>query len=239
MGSITMVKHSKPRKKVKQAKPSQALVISEVSLTQRQTSIITAPTPPEFVKERQIRGGGKAKYVEVGYIVAKLNEAFGPLNWNWEIVERGYEGRKVDSKAEGEVWVRGRLTIKDHKNGYEVNKEAFGQHPVYPGVPYGDALKAAGSDALKKAASSGLGIALDVYWKTLDEEPKKLDNKGVKIGMPAAEMYQRAKQMIGECQDPTTLGEWRGRINASKHYGPKPKADLIKLIDGKIEKKTN
>lgn len=230
-----MVKQAKPRKK-KQAKPSTALVISEVALSQRQMSIVTAPTPPEFVKERPIRGGGKAKYVEVGYIVAKLNEAFGPLNWDWQIVERGYEGRKVDQKAEGEVWVRGKLTIKDHKNGYEIHKEAFGQHPVYPGVPYGDALKAAGSDALKKAASSGLGIALDVYWKQLDEEPKKVDNKGEKAVMSAAEMYERAKVYIAECDDPTTLAEWKERIKISKHYGPNPKEALIKLIDEKITK---
>src|SRR3990167_9722450 len=147
--------------------------ITVVELKQNQVAILNAPTPKEFIKTRQGKGGKQFSYVEVGYVINQLNRTFGPLNWSFQVTERGETQRKVDTKAEGEVWVYGELTIHDHAKGYKMVKGQYGQHPVYPNVPYADALKSAESDALKKAASL-VGIALDVFWKYLDvQEPVK------------------------------------------------------------------
>lgn len=242
-------KHKKAKaRKLRRKNASTALmVVSELHLTSRQNAILSAPTPPEFVRERPIRSGGKgktAKYVEVGYVQAKLNEAFGQLNWNWEILERGETSRKLDKTAEGEVWVKGRLTVLDHKKGYKIFKDAFGQHPIYPGTPYGDALKSAGSDALKKAAAQGFGVAMDIYWTQLEQEPageKTKEEKQVEKRQEKTEtqeeMFAKAKKMILACHDHATLVVWRGKIHGSKNYSNPQKVELMSLINEKVNSK--
>lgn len=222
---------------------SQALVIKEIALTNRQLSILSAPTPGEFVKVKPGRGGKPVKYVEGGFVVGKLNETFGPLNWDIEVLEEGQTERKNENKAEGEVWVRARLTIIDHVKGYKIGKTQYGQHPIHERVPIGDAKKAALTDALKKCASL-LGVAADVYFKMPDEQtgggddkPKGKGGKKEATGnMSSADMYQRAKQMIADCDSIQTLREWADRLAESEHYGPGPKAQLKKMIDEKISK---
>lgn len=138
-------------------------VVNTLDLTQEQKSKIYVPTPPEFIKKRKIRGGGMASYVEIGYVVKKLNEIFGVLNWNFQIIR--------ETLTDKSVGVYGELTIKDHQRGYTLTKGQYGNHPRYPEIPIGDTLKAAASDCLKKCASM-FGIALDVYWKELDRGEK-------------------------------------------------------------------
>ena len=173
--------------------------ITVVELKQTQIAILNAPTPKEFIKTRQGKGGKQFSYVEVGYVINQLNRTFGPLNWSFQVTERGETQRKIDSKAEGEVWVYGELTIHDHAKGYKMVKGQYGQHPVYPNVPYADALKSAESDALKKAASL-VGIALDVFWKSLDiQEPVR---EVVKITPAIKEdIFSKAKVYITQCDD--------------------------------------
>lgn len=210
---------------MKKQNTSKALVLQQVALGKTQAEIINAPTPAEFVKERPIRGGKTARYVEGGYIVAKLNQAFGPLNWSWEVIEHGKEVE--------ELWVRGRLTILDHQKGYKVSKDSFGQHPIHKGVPYGDSLKAASTDALKKAAAQGLGLALDVYWQEMDTETKPA--KQTKT-MSQAEAFQRAKSLIVGCNEPGTLRQWKDRIEKNATYKKAEKESLTKLIDEKLNR---
>jgi len=121
-------------------------------------SVLDTKTPPEYIKKRQGAGGKMFSYVEVGYVIRKLNEAFSPLNWDFKITD------KIEKAKE--VIVQGELTVKDHQ-GNSVVKTQFGQGDFKTNVSMGDIYKAASSDALKKCASL-LGLALDVYAPQLE-----------------------------------------------------------------------
>ena len=210
--------------------------ITTVNLNQNQIAILNSPTPKEFIKTRQGKGGKNFSYVEVGYVINQLNRTFGPLNWSFQITERGETQRKVDSRAEGELWVYGELTIHDHAKGYKMVKGQYGQHPVYPNVPYGDALKSAESDALKKAASL-VGIALDVFWKYLDvQEPAK---EPVKV-TPAfkEDIFSKAKSYIAQCDDVLILKQLLERVDENDDFTVANKVQLKKLLNAKITSKT-
>lgn len=114
--------------------------------------ILTRPFPPELVKQRQGQGGKMLSYVETHAVIARLNE--GCDAWSFEIVEHQI--------LEEEVVVVGKLTVD---NG--MTKMAFGGTSITRDrdarpVSIADDLKAAGSDALKKAASL-LGVGLELY----------------------------------------------------------------------------
>ena len=210
--------------------------ITVVELKQAQIAVLNAPTPKAFIKTRQGKGGKNFSYVEVGYVINQLNRTFGPLNWSFQVTERGETQRKLDSKAEGEVWVYGELTIHDHAKGYKMVKGQYGQHPVYPGVPYADALKSAESDALKKAASL-VGIALDVFWKYLDvQEPAP---QPVKVTTEVKEdIFAKAKSYIAQCDDVLTLKQLLDRVDENDDFTMANKIQLKKLLNAKIATKT-
>lgn len=93
---------------------------------------------------------------------------------------------KFEHGKEGaQVWVLGKLIVKD-KQGNSVTKMQFGRADIKlrkdgkGALDYGNDLKAASTDALKKCAAE-LGIASDVYGKnefkeiTPDTPPKKAE----------------------------------------------------------------
>jgi len=229
----------KTRKKNKRKK-SVALVVSEVKLTDRQLAIINTPTPAQFIKTRRTRGKNQdgspkmAQYVEGGYTVAKLNEIFGPLNWNWEIIEHGQSERKLDNTSEGEVWVRGRLAVTDHAKGYKIFKDSFGQHSIYPGVPFGDSLKSASTDALKKAAAQGFGIALDVYWRQLEELPRGEVEKSKNGTVSQEALVADLSKKVKACQNVAQLMEWGRKVNESQ-LSAKHKDTLNAIIRHRVQ----
>lgn len=114
--------------------------------------ILTRPFPPELIKQRQGQGGKVLSYVETSSVISRLNE--GADAWDFTI-------EKYDV-MEDEVVVLGKLVIEG-----SVTKSAFGGSSITRDrdarpVSIADDLKAAGSDALKKAASL-LGVALELY----------------------------------------------------------------------------
>lgn len=132
------------------------------NLNKSQLAFITQKTPSQFIKKRRGPGGMELSYVEVGYVINVLNQAFG---WDWDF-------RIIDQQVgKKQVWVRGELTVrlKEHTiikgqfGGADIKYNRQSGEPV----SIADDLKAAASDALKKCASM-LGIAGDVYWKDLD-----------------------------------------------------------------------
>jgi hypothetical protein len=137
--------------------------ILPMDLNQAQLTFITQKTPPEYVKRRPGPGGKMLDYVEVGYVVNLLNEAFG---WDWDFK---IQDQQIGKK---QVWVRGDITVrlKDHAivksqyGGSDIKMNRNGEP-----ISIADDLKAAASDCLKKCASL-LGVAGDVYWKNLDNE---------------------------------------------------------------------
>ena len=202
-------------------KKPQAIVVRESQLTEHQRAIINVQTPPEFIKERAIRGGKRmARYVEGGYIIAKLNQAFGPASWDFDVVEQSIVQEKPKGSGEkvrGEVWVKGKLTIKDHKAGYSVSKTQFGTKEMYEGVPLGDTLKAAATDAMKKCAVQ-FGIALDVYWGQMDEEkPEVVKNNATTEGKVSSKaLFDQAKKRVEGMTDVAEVIALDESVQASK-----------------------
>lgn len=226
------------KKKVKATTAiTKAIVMQEIQLSQRQTGIIQMETPPALVKSKPGRGGKRVSYIEGGYVISRLNQAFSPLGWEFKIVEKGQTDRQNENNTEGEVWVYGELTIIDHKNAYRTTKGQYGQHPIHKKVPIGDAYKAAGTDALKKCASL-IGIALDVYWGQLDApEDKPTDSKPSKN-----ELFERAKVMVAGMRNVGGLIEYSEKLKEGKTFDAKQKAELQALINatvGKLEAKEN
>lgn len=125
-------------------------------------------TPNEHIYSRPAKGGGQWTFVTGVYVKKILNYVFGFL-WDFEIKDKGREG--------DQVWVLGRLTIKNEQGVAMIVKEQFGRADVKfkkgTEIPldYGNDLKAASTDALKKCASE-LGIASDIYGKNEFKEIK-------------------------------------------------------------------
>lgn len=115
--------------------------------------VLTRPFLPEQIKQREGQGGKLLNYIEAHAVIARLNEACGEDGWSFEIVEH-----KV---FDDEVVVVAKLTAGN------VTKMSFGGSSITRSrdglsTSIADDLKAAGSDALKKAASL-LGVGLHLY----------------------------------------------------------------------------
>lgn len=127
-------------------------------------NLYTGTTPREVIFQRPIRGGAQVDYVPGWWFVEQLNALFGHL-WDFEVLDQ-FVGEK-------QVWVKGRIVAKGPE-GMTVSKTAFGGSEIkkYSDksdkfgqvIDIGDDLKAAATDALKKAATL-LGIAADIYGK--------------------------------------------------------------------------
>lgn len=139
-------------------------------LNKAQLTFITQKTPNQFIKTRPGPGGRMVKYVEVGYVINVLNQAFG-WDWDFKILDQQVGKRQV--------WVRGELTVR--AGNHVITKGQFGGSDIKfnrngDPVSIADDLKAASSDCLKKCASM-LGIAGDVYWQDLDNWESEFEDK--------------------------------------------------------------
>ena len=165
------------------------------ALIEQQLIRLLSATPKRHIYQRPAKGGGQWDYVKGSYVEKVLNYVFG---WNWDF--------EIKSKEEkyGQIVVEGRLTVRT-KNATIV-KEQFGRADIKfkknttTPLDYGNDLKAAATDSLKKCASK-LGIASDVYAKEefreikLEQEPQKIEN----AEEPATEnQIQTIKSMLPE-----------------------------------------
>jgi len=145
--------------------------LSVPGLNPAQAMILSQRTPTDAIRYRIGRGNSqKLAYVSHAWVTRVLNEAFG-FRWSWDVTDTMIMPDLVDP---AEVIVRGRLTVTTPDGGTVV-KEQFGSADVkrYKAggvISLGDDLKAASSDALKKAASL-LGVALDLYGASDDPLP--------------------------------------------------------------------
>lgn len=215
-------------------KEEKALVLQEIALSVRADTIVRAETPRAMIKSKPGRGGKNVTFVEGGYVIAQLNAAFSPVGWEFDIVEHGQSDRKTENNAEGEIWVRGKLTVIDHKNGWRVSKSQYGQHPIHQKVPIGDAFKSAGTDALKKCASL-FGIALDVYWGQLDAPEKSAPKPPSKD-----ELFERAKLMVASSKNIDVLIEYQEKLATEKgKLSDSQKKEMLGIVKARIEKLQN
>ena len=118
-------------------------------------TLLEKPFEPNQVKQRQGNFGHILDYVEGHVVTSRLNDAFDG-NWTFEIVKYRI------LKDTDEVLVLGKLTAEG------ITKMAFGSKQIERNkdtkaiISLGDDLKAASTDALKKAASL-LGVGLYLY----------------------------------------------------------------------------
>ena len=115
--------------------------------------ILERPFPPELIRHRPGRNGEDIVYVEATTIIARLNEAYGG-EWSFTIDQHEI--------LDDEVVVLGRLLAGG------ITKASFGSSAITrtrdggKPVSIGDDLKAAATDALKKATTLlGVGVHLN------------------------------------------------------------------------------
>lgn len=143
-------------------KDGRKLTIPKTWISSEQLIRLTEKTPPAQVFRRKGKGGQMWDYVAVSYVQRVLDYVFG-WNWDFEIVQHGREG--------DHIWVLGRLTVRSADGKKQIVKTQFGRSEVkyLKGtknmLDFGNDLKSASSDALKKCASM-LGIARDVFGKS-------------------------------------------------------------------------
>ena len=168
---------------VEPMKDGQKMALSKTWVSSQQLIKIVQKTPPQHIYSRPGKGGQKFSYVTGNYVVKVLNFVFG-WNWDFEVVAHGKEG--------GQVWVQGKLTVKSPK-GETISKTQFGRADIKvlkstkEMLDFGNDLKGATTDALKKCASL-LGIASDVYGKMEYKQEANVEVKEVATVMPTVKM---------------------------------------------------
>ena len=164
-------------------------------------NFLAGKTPKKYVLKRPARGGLQVDYVPGWWVIEQLNTLFNH-KWSFEILAHDIN--------KDQVWVKGRLIIH-RPNGENVIKDSFGSAEVKynkeSGKPIdiGDDLKAAATDALKKA-STLLGIAADVYGKREKEDvgttlTKELVDKAKGMGMDKTELEKITQARFGKKVD--------------------------------------
>lgn len=129
-------------------------------ISEKQILKMVQKTPPQHVYTRPAKGGGLWSYITGSYVVKVLNFVFG-WNWDFKVIDKGRE--------DNQIWVYGELTVKSPK-GEAITKGQFGRADIKfkkntkEMLDYGNDLKSATTDALKKCASL-FGIGSDIYGK--------------------------------------------------------------------------
>jgi hypothetical protein len=141
------------------------LLMTQSPFNAEQLTQFYSKTPADKVKSRRAKGGGTWQYVETSYVIDTLNRLFGYM-WSFEVLTGLEEAAKIS--ASGTCVVKGRLTV--YVNGMAIVKEQFGRCECKhmkdsdKFLDFGNDMKGASSDALKKCASE-LGLFRDIYSK--------------------------------------------------------------------------
>lgn len=137
-------------------------------LNQNQIQKIWNSTPQRYKYSRPARGGGQWTYIKSSYVRKVLDSVFG-FNWSFDIETTLSEAFEVAKLTKACV-VKGTLIGKVWHGGQwvEIKKTQFGRSEVKfkkdstELLDFGNDMKAATSDCLKKCASL-FGIGADVY----------------------------------------------------------------------------
>lgn len=169
-----------------------------------QIELLSIPTPEKYIMQRQGPGGLTLDYVETNYIIGRLNATF-MFDWDTEIIEQ------IINKEENQIAMKVKLTVR-FVNGKEIKKDAWGGSSIKrlkrddSIMDLANDLKAAESDAIKKAASM-LGIAWDVYAGVAGSEEIKEaeiveDKPTRKITTNGKKKKEKIKSLIEEPDEP-------------------------------------
>lgn len=178
------------------------LLMTKSPFSAEQLAVFYQKTPEDKLMKRQGKGGQIWDYVQTGYAIETLNRVFGYL-WSFEVVTSLEEAAKM--AGSGTVVVKGRLTVL-LPDGRTIVKEQFGRCEVKfkkgtkDFLDFGNDVKGAASDALKKCASE-FGLFRDIYHKddfeekrviSVDEKQQREDNAIEK----AKEDMRNAKDIV-------------------------------------------
>jgi len=135
-------------------------------VTEYQIQLLTGSVPPDKLMVIQYKGGGGFVYLPTSLYIDMLNKIFGLGKWKCIVDKRSMEQVPVTNKWECRV--EGRLIIPD----YDIEIWADGGQilKVKETTKVSDGYKAAKSDMLKVACTSGLGFALDLKDKKFQEQ---------------------------------------------------------------------
>lgn len=179
--------------------PARHAAVQHNIMTTQHMNLLYKKTPGQHVHTRQGKGGQNFKYVTGAYVKSQLNRLFG-FDWNFSIKQFDVKGNQaiVFGRLEGNI------RDKDGKLVTTLVREQFGRADIKTlksdrtkPVDFGNDLKAAATDALKKCASD-LGIARDVYaadeyrelafYDNEDEAQLEADKKAAKYGDKITEL---------------------------------------------------
>lgn len=166
---------------VKQELKRLQLDMGQVSRTksifnQNQVQKLWSSTKGKYTYSRPAKGGGEWTFVKASYIRKVLDSVFG---WNWDLeIETTLSEAFEVAKLTKSCVVKGTLVGKVLVDGkwIEIKKTQFGRSevkfkteyvngkkvPTTEPLDFGNDMKAATSDCLKKCASL-FGIAADIY----------------------------------------------------------------------------
>lgn len=149
--------------------------------------VITRELPDGLIKQRSAGRSGNLSYISGSTVIDLLNEAFGYL-WNWEAQREWMQEsvEKFNPKYDKEpvpqnpvAHVMGILTVylpQDDGTTLEIRKTGYGSKSVIGGQSEQESVfKAAGTDAMKKAASL-FGIGLELYRDEEEQEFFEMNN---------------------------------------------------------------
>lgn len=174
--------------------------------TENMIKKISAPINPRLIKSRQI-AGTNLKYLSGNTVIDMLNDVFKYM-WDWEITRQWIEEGVGKGKGGYVAHVEGRLKVylKNGDEYFPITKMASGSKVIVGGVSQQDSIfKAAGTDALKKAASL-FGIGLEL-WRDEDEVEWFVQNA----------LNQRFK----EAWTPEKREEFKEELNELNEYNKK------------------
>lgn len=137
-------------------------------LNRNQIQKIFNSTPKKYQYSRPGKGGGNWTYVKSSYVRKVLDSVFG-FSWDFDIETTLAEAFEI-AKVTKMCVVKGKLTVNVKVDGQwqKISKTQFGRAEVKmkrdSDIPldFGNDMKAATSDCLKKCASL-FGIAADIY----------------------------------------------------------------------------
>lgn len=164
----TMVQNSKEIDKLKLQLDIKQVTRTTSLLNENQIQKIWNSTPQRFKYSRPAKGGGEWTYIKSSYVRKVLDSVFG-FNWSFDIDTSLSEAFDI-AKATKMCVVKGTLTARVKHDGewLSLSKTQFGRAELkfkkgtLEPLDFGNDMKAATSDCLKKCASL-FGIGADVY----------------------------------------------------------------------------
>jgi len=160
-------------------------------------AVLEKPFPADIIKTRKGAFGAQLSYVEAVHYIQRLNEAFEGA-WSWRV--QSHEVRDSEIIVLGVLEAGGQVRQAFGGSGITTSK-ATGEV-----VSIADDLKAAATDALKKACSL-LGVGLDLYGRETPEAGSRVEPP---TGVPANSNGHRREE------SPPVFDADRNRLTAKQ-----------------------